>query len=375
MEETPWGFKSPLAHWGGPPTVIRGTSAPLRPASPALHPPPRAPDPVRPPGDDVRILVTGATGFIGREVARQLAADGARPRLMVRRPTRAGLLADVDAEVVHGDLTVPETLPRAVAGCDAIIHLGGRATFEPARRLESTFVHGTRALAAAAAAAGVRRFVFGSSLLVHGPSEDAIVADTPPDPAIDYGRVKLRIEQELAARGDLSVASIRLPHVYGAGDQLFANVRRGVLLLPGRADHPFSHLHVHDAARVLIAAARGVWEGACGIGDRDPADWSRFLGVLQHHLPGLVVVRMPAPLAIAGTALMRTVRSRLRTPDIFTPDTVRAWNMPLWVDPDLLWDELGLRPEVPDVTVGIPRTLDDLVDREWRHPVRDRRRV
>ena len=323
----------------------------------------------------MRILVTGATGFIGREVARLLAAEGARPRLMVRRPTRTSVLAGLDAEVVHGDLTVPDTLPHAVAGCEAIIHLGGRATFEPARRLEPTFVAGTRALADAAAAAGVRRFVFGSSLLVHSPSEAAITVDTPTGPAIDYGRVKLRMERELAARDDLSVASIRLPHVYGPGDQLFANVRRGVLLLPGRADHPFSHLHVHDAARVLVAAARSDWEGARGIGDRDPADWSRFLGIVRHHLPGLVVVRLPAPLALAGTSLMRLVRSHLRTPDIFTPDTVRAWNMPLWVDPDLLWDDLGLRPEVPDAAAGIPRTLDALVDDEWRHPVRDRRRV
>jgi nucleoside-diphosphate-sugar epimerase len=294
---------------------------------------------------------------------------------MVRRPTRSRFLAGLEAEVVHGDLTVPESLAHAVAGCDAVIHLAGRATFEPARRLEPTFVGGTRALADAAARAGVRRFVFGSSLLVHGPSERAVIADTPAAPAIDYGRVKLRMEQELAARGDFSVASIRLPHVYGAGDQLFANVRRGILVLPGRADHPFSHLHVHDAARVLIAAARGDWEGARGIGDRDPADWSRFLAVLRRDLPDLVVIRLPAPMALAGTALMRIIRSRLRTPDIFTPDTVRAWNMPLWVDPDLLWGDLGLAPEVPDMTVGIPRTLDDLVDREWRHPVRDRRRV
>lgn len=326
-------------------------------------------------GVDMRILVTGATGFIGREVARQLSAAGARPRLLVRRPTRAAVLAGLDAEVVHGDLTVPETLPHAVAGCDAIIHLGGRATFESAERLEPTFVAGTRALADAAAAAGVRRFVFGSSLLVHAPSDVAITAGTPAAPVIDYGRVKLAMEQELAARPELSVASIRLPHVYGAGDQLFANLRRGVLVLPGRRDRPFSHLHVHDAARVLIAAARSDWEGACGIGDRDPADWSRFLAVLRHHLPRLVVLRIPAPMALVGTGLMRLVRSRLRTPDLFTPDTVRAWNMALWVEPDLLWDDLGLAPDVPDISVGIPRSLDDLVDREWRHPVRDRSRV
>lgn len=323
----------------------------------------------------MRVLVTGATGFIGSEVVRQLSAAGLRPRVMVRRPNRASLLNGLDVEAVHGDLTVPETLPEVVAGCDTVIHLGGRAVFEPARRLEPTFVAGTRALADAAEATGVRRFVFGSSLLVHAPSRAAITADTPPGPVIDYGRVKLRMEQELAARTALSVANIRLPHVYGAGDQLFANLRRGVLAVPGRGNPPFSHLHVHDAARVLIAAAGGSWEGSCGIGDRDPAGWDRFLGELQRLLPRLVVLRLPAPLALAGTALMRLFRSHLKTPDIFTPDTVRAWNMALWVEPSLLWGELGLEPEVPDFRVGLRRSLDDAVDRVWRHPVTDRRRV
>jgi nucleoside-diphosphate-sugar epimerase len=323
----------------------------------------------------VRILVTGATGFIGSEVARQLAAAGLRPRLMARRPSRAPLVGDIDAEFVHGDLLVPDSLDAAVQGCDAIIHLGGRASFEPARVLMPTFVAGTRSLADAAARHGVRRMVFGSSLLVHAPSAAPVTMTTPAAPVIDYGRVKLQMERELAARPELSVASIRLPHVYGAGDQLFENVRRGVMLVPGRSNPPFSHLHVHDAARVLIAAALGTWEGALGIGDRDPAGWDRFLGELQRRLPRLVILRLPAALALTGTAMMRLIRSRLNTPDVYTPDTVRAWNMSLWVDPDLLWGDLGLEPEVPDFMAGIPRSLDELVDRAWRHPMHDRRRV
>jgi len=323
----------------------------------------------------MRVLVTGATGFIGSEVTRQLVALGMRPRVMVRRPTRAAMFDDLDVEAVFGDLTVPDTIVDAAAGCDAIIHLGGRAVFEPARHLEPTFVEGTRVLAEAAEAAGARRFVFGSSLLVHRPSFEPIVAETNADPTIDYGRVKLQMEQELAARPGLSVASIRLPHVYGAGDQLFANVRRGVMAVPGRTSPPFSHLHVHDAARVLIAAALGTWEGARGIGDRDPAGWDRFLGELQRLLPRLVIIRLPAAVALAGTSLMRIVRSRLETPDIFTPDTVRAWNMPLWADPSLLWGDLGLEPEVPDYRAGLKRSLDDAVGHVWRHSVQDHRRV
>lgn len=323
----------------------------------------------------MRVLITGATGFIGTEVTRQMAAAGLRPRVMVRRPTRAQVLDGLDIEAVHGDLTVPDTLADAVKGCDAVIHLGGRAVFEPARKLEPTFVTGTRALADAAEAAGVKRFVFGSSLLVHRPSPDAITALTPADPVIDYGRVKSRMENDLAERHGLSVASIRLPHVYGAGDQLFTNVRRGIMAVPGRSAPPFSHLHVHDAARVLIAAAKGSWEGARAIGDRDPAGWDRFLGELKRLLPRLVIIRLPAAAALAGTSVLRVLRSRLATPDIFTPDAVRAWNMSLWADPGLLWDELGIEPEVPDYRVGLRRSLDDAVHHVWRHSVADRRRV
>ena len=75
----------------------------------------------------MRVLVTGATGLIGYEVARLLAARGLRPRLMIRRPERGLLLRRLDAELVHGDLESPESLERAVSGVEGVIHLGARA--------------------------------------------------------------------------------------------------------------------------------------------------------------------------------------------------------------------------------------------------------
>ena len=63
-----------------------------------------------------RILVTGATGFIGYEVSRQLASMGARPRLLIRRPLRGALLSSLDAEFMQGDLESPDSLKRAVEG-------------------------------------------------------------------------------------------------------------------------------------------------------------------------------------------------------------------------------------------------------------------
>jgi uronate dehydrogenase len=74
---------------------------------------------------------------------------------MVRRATRASLLSPLDVEPVHGDLLSAPALRRAVEGVDTIIHLAGRATFEPYERLRPTLVDGTARLAHAAADASV----------------------------------------------------------------------------------------------------------------------------------------------------------------------------------------------------------------------------
>lgn len=324
----------------------------------------------------MKVLVTGATGFIGTEVARQLSERGMKPRLMVRRPSRGSLLTDLDAELVHGDLEAPDTLQRAVAGCDAVIHLGGRAVFEPAHRLVSTFVHGTRTLAEAAVAADVSSFVFASSLLVHGDNDTPITAATQPVPVIDYGRVKLLVEAGLSGveqDSAMNVASIRLPHVYGATDQLFARVRRGLVPVPGRRSAPYGHLHVRDAARVLIGAAEQGWSGISPVADRESVGWGDFLGEIEAQMPHVRIVRLPAALAQAGTTAVAAATFWRSAPSLFTPDTVTSWNLSLPVDPDALWAELGMEPQLPTYREGIAATLDDCVAFRWRHPVSDRR--
>jgi nucleoside-diphosphate-sugar epimerase len=324
----------------------------------------------------MKTLVTGATGFIGYEVALQMAEAGMRPRLVVRRPVRGALVSRLDAEIVAADLTSPTSLQRAVEGVDAVIHLGARAAFESYGRLRRTIVEGSRSLVKAAAQAGVRRFVYGSSLFVYPSLKDPIGRDTRPDPRLDYGRAKLEAEgilAEEAERAGMSFASIRLPHVYGARDLFFSQLSRGRgrIIIPGLGTHRFSHMHVQDAARVLIATAEQSLEGAWPVADRQPVGWSDFFAVLKDHYPQCQLIPLPAWLARAGVEFLRPFVRLRRKPTLMTPGTVIGWNLNLEVEPDCLWGELQLEPTFPTVREGIPAALDECVAFRWIHPVDD----
>jgi nucleoside-diphosphate-sugar epimerase len=324
----------------------------------------------------MRILVTGATGFIGLEVARQLSEAGMGPRLLVRRPWRGALLSRLDADIMAADLTRPSSLKRAVEDVDAVIHLGARATFESYRRLHPSIVEGTRSLALAAAEAGVRRFVYGSSMLVYADRNTVIGPDTPPDPQLDYGRAKLKAEEaldEVSAEHGMSRLSIRLPHVYGARDLFFTQLARGQgrFIMPGRGNNTFSHLYVADAARVLIAAAQNRIEGALPVADQQPTAWTDFFAVLADCYPRARVLPVPAGLARTGAALLQPLLQWRRQPSLVTPGTVIGWNLNLAIDPTCLWPKLDLEPCHPTIATGIPATLDELVAYRWIHPVHD----
>lgn len=320
-------------------------------------------------GRERRVLVTGATGFIGLRVARLLAASGRRPRLMFRRQDRAALVASLDAELVCADLTSRESLRRAVAGMDAVIHLAARATFERYAALEPTLVEGTRVLAEEAAAAGVRAFVFGSSTFVYGHHTAPITGETPADPVIDYGRAKYDAERALgvvAGRSGMRLAVLRLPHVYGPESLLFSAARRGFVPFAGAPAHVFSHLHVTDAARALVAAADGSWAGTAPIADREPVSWRTFFAVWRTYQPTLRVVRIPRRLALLG---LRTLGPLLRLrarPSLLAPDTIVGWSLRQAIAHERLWSDLGIDRRHATVYEGIPATLDDVVPYRWR---------
>jgi nucleoside-diphosphate-sugar epimerase len=315
-----------------------------------------------------RVLVTGATGFIGIEVSRQLSARGLKPRLMVRRPLRGIMLKNLDVGIVQADLRSPRSLARAVEGVDTVIHLGARAAFEPYQRLYPSIVQGSLNLMQAAVAAGVRQVVYGGSLLVYADHPRGIDQTTEPAPLSGYGRAKREAErrmQSLAQAEGVRFASLRLPHVYGAHSLLFDQVRHGRIIFPGKGDNCFAHLHVADAARALIRAAEIGMEGCAVIADEQSCTWNDFFETVQTYYPRLRTLHVPQPLSYAGARVLDILFPLLGQANPYPSGAVSCWNLSLAVVAGSLKTVLGIAPEFPTIHDGIPAVLDDAISFYW----------
>lgn len=305
----------------------------------------------------MKLLVTGASGFIGQEVANQLAFGGYRPRLMIRKAGDDCEICHLPADFVIADLRNRDSLKQAVKGIDGIIHLAARATFESYETLKPSILDGSLALMEAGIAAGMRRFVYSSSLLVYNGNTPHVDADTPANPVLDYGRIKVDTEKqlsEMAASAGIAFAALRLPHVYGPKDLYFSQLRAGRLILPGLGKNVYTHLHVADAAAAIIACAEQGFSGILPFGDRLPSTWAEFLKVVRPYFPKARVHLIPQWLALLATFLLTPFRRIRPNPGLETPGAVRTYNFNLAVDPDLLWNDLGMAPAYPTIHEGIP---------------------
>jgi len=164
------------------------------------------------------LALTGATGFIGQHLLRELPKRGHRLRVLLRRPATAPLNA---ASAVIGDLARPMNMSAALEGVDAVIHSAGLAhamSGVPEDDYRVLNTEATIGLARAARRAGARRFVFLSSIRAQcGPSADGVLNETmEPRPTDAYGRSKLAAERGLAEL-DIDWVALRAVLVYGPG--------------------------------------------------------------------------------------------------------------------------------------------------------------
>lgn len=190
----------------------------------------------------MRVLVTGANGFVGRALVDRLVREPGFDVRAARRAQTARVPAGTATATV-GDLDGGTDWTAAVDEIEAIVHLAARVhvmldrAVDPLREFRRVNVAGTLALAEQARRAGVRRFVYLSTLKVNGEQGLCTETDTPA-PVDPYGLSKLEAEiglRELGARTGMEIVIVRPPLVYGPGvkanfDTLIAAVARGLPL-------------------------------------------------------------------------------------------------------------------------------------------------
>ncbi len=216
-----------------------------------------------------RVLVTGASGFIGRILCRELTSRGWTVAALLRSPQSGPWHEVVQAELGHGPLD-----PGLLTGVDTIFHLAGKAhvrarTARDIAQYETVHVHGTRHLLEAARAAGVRCCVLVSSVKAMGEGgADIWDESTPCRPQTPYGRTKLMAERLVLDELPLPCPVVLRPAmVYGPGAKgnLALLIRAiGSGLFP-HIDFPRnqrSMIHVHDVVQACMLAA--THPAACG---------------------------------------------------------------------------------------------------------------
>lgn len=165
----------------------------------------------------MRCFVTGATGFLGSHVARELLAHGAEVRLLVRPTSRTDNIEGLAAERVTGDLRELQSLQSAMAGCEFVFHVAAdyRLWATKGQELYASNVEGTRNILRAASNAGVRRVIYTSSVATMGFGNNGRLTDESTPVTIsnmigDYKRSKFMAEQLVidAARAGQNVVMV-----------------------------------------------------------------------------------------------------------------------------------------------------------------------
>jgi nucleoside-diphosphate-sugar epimerase len=295
----------------------------------------------------MRVLITGATGFVGSHLVdllagpeREAGPTGVLPRILLRPTSDTRYLDGLNVQKVFGTLGDETALRSAVADVEVVIHLAALTRARNEKGFLAANEEGTRNLLDAAIDGGVTRFVYVSSLAAAGPALDGVPVEPhhEPHPLTAYGRSKLAGERACQESADeIDTIILRPPAVYGPRDRdlltFFKLANLGFLPVPAGPVRSLQLIHVSDLAQGTLAAAMA--EGVSGtyhIADPDVYPWREVLELIALSV-GRRGRKIPIPqplLRIAGV-VNGTLGRVSGHPQVFDSDKVRELLAPGWL--------------------------------------------
>lgn len=306
----------------------------------------------------VKILVTGATGFVGSHLVEALLTGGHQVTALVRDSAQAGPLAERGVVLRRGDLMKPESLRGIADGVDAVAHTAAVLNLpkNPASAYAAN-VEGARNLVEAVKGSSVRKFIHLSSVAAMGIRNVHRVDESfPCDPDLPYGKSKLAVDQYLLEQGarGFPVVILRPPTVYGPRERynflsLCKAIQAGRFLLIGSGDNRMDFCWVGNLVQaILLAIERGRNGGLYLIAD-DPvlpfretvSTIASLLGrnIPRIHMPTALAYAASVPLAVLGRMTGREVP--------LYPKRVRTMTGDMCFDLSKAKNELGYSPRGP----------------------------
>lgn len=324
-----------------------------------------------------KVLVTGASGFVGSHIVEALAGQGLSVRALVRRSSSLAFLADRDTELAFGDVTDPASLCPALDGVLGVVHCAGLTKALSLEQYRQVNRNGTENLLRACCSVHPRpsRIVLLSSLAAFGPSRDErpVRESDEPHPVSNYGRSKLeghRVAE--SSMKELSVSILIPPAVYGPRDRdiyaYFKFAKNGIVPFLGRRERYLSVVYVKDLARAAVECL--LREEAAGrsyfVEDGEVHTWKSFAGAISRAMarkPACVV--LPRFLALGVAILVDAFSQITRRPPLLGTQKMRDLLQPSWTcSGERIRKELGWQPQYP-LWKGVEETCRWYVEHGW----------
>lgn len=307
----------------------------------------------------MKVLVTGATGFIGSHLVRRLARTEHKVRCLVRDPDRAGRLSESGAELAQGDVTDKASITRAMTGCDWVLNLANIYTFwvPDKRAYRQVNVEGTRNVMDCALELKVSKVIHVSTYAIWAKCGVAPFNETTPISPVqvsEYARSKYegdRTAREYLEKKGLPLVMIYPGNVLGEGDnkptgQFVNDVIHGRQPVSVFTDTVLTFVHVRDVAEAIVRAA----EKPDSVGQKyiianQQLPWGE-LAAMAANISGAKLPRLtlPGPLALITGAMLTLVADISRKPPLWglSLDVARTLTLSLKADGSKAQRELGI---------------------------------